>query len=200
MNHVDKILDGIFSRQFNLKDVDWSSISDAVKFFSCKKNNSIRLPNKYEKNLLYLQKGAIGTVHYKKDKLVCVDICLENDFFGDYQSLITSQKSPLEIVAITDCTYISIPFKELLKVYSSVSQTEIERIGRVNAEYLYILKNKEIIEMKTLSVKQRYINLYRKQPKLIQQIPLKYIAAYLSITPESMSRIRKEVAKEHFLP
>ncbi len=194
----EKILDTIFSKQFNFS-ANWSIIADSVKIISCKKNTSIRLPNKLERNLFFLQSGATGSILFKKNKLICVDICLANDFFGDYQSLITNQASPLEIVAITDCTYLSIPFDKLLLVYAQHPDIEMERIGRLSAEYLYVLKNSEIMDIKTLSAKERYVKLYARKPEVIQQIPVKYIAAYLGITAESMSRIRKEVGREHLL-
>ena len=43
------------------------------------------------------------------------------------------------------------------------------------------------------SAKTRYINLMREQPELIRNIPLKYLASYIGIRPQSLSRIRKEI-------
>ncbi len=200
MDHkIEDILDNIFSSNYNLSSGDWSAISNTVKIISAKKNTVIRPCNSYEKDLFYLQKGATGSILSKKNKLICIDICLTGEFFGDYQALLTKEKSPLEITAVTDCTYLVIPFASLMSVYEKCSETEMERIGRIAAEDLYILKHSEIIDMKTLSAKERYLKLYSKKPEIVQQVPVKYIAAYLGITSESLSRIRKEVTKGHLL-
>ncbi|MCH5685845.1 hypothetical protein LWM68_17290 [Niabella sp. W65] len=40
----------------------------------------------------------------------------------------------------------------------------------------------------------RYLKLLAEQPHLIQQIPLKYLASYIGITPQALSRIRKRIS------
>ena len=44
--------------------------------------------------------------------------------------------------------------------------------------------------------KERYLDLLKRDPLLLKHVPLKYIASYLFITPQSLSRIRAELAKE----
>ena len=198
-NEIEELLGTIFTSHFRLSGLDWASASGSVELIDCKKNTTIRSVNKRELNLYYILKGATASILFTNNKLICVDICFSNEFSGDYQSLITGQKSALEIKAITDCSILSIPFNSLMKVYAQKPKTEMERIGRVTAESLYILKNKEIIDLKTLSAKERYLKMLEQQPELLQNIPLKYLAAYLGISAESLSRIRKELATRAFL-
>ena len=193
-NKIEELLEKIFTNHFRLSGLDWSSASGSVKLFNCKKNSTIRPPNKHELNLYYILNGATASILFSNHKLICIDICFSNEFSGDYQSLITGQKSALEIKAITDCSILSIPFNTLRKVYAQKPQIETERIGRSTAESLYILKNKEIIDLKTLSAKERYLKMLEQQSELLQKMPLKYLAAYLGISAESLSRIRKELA------
>ena len=193
-SQIEELLSKAFANHFNLSGLDWSSISDVVKLMEFKKNAVIRSANKSELNLYYILEGATASILFKKDKLICIDICFTDEFSGDYQSLLTRQRSTLEIRAITDCIILSIPFDDLMKVYVQKPKIEIEKIGRITAESLYILKNKEVIDLKTLSAKERYLKMLEQQPELLQKTPLKYLAAYLSISPESLSRIRKELA------
>jgi len=84
---IEHLLDDIFSNNFNLSNANWSIISDMVKIMSVKKNTIIRPSNTYEKHLFYLQKGAAESTILKKNKLICIDICVTGEFFGDYQAL-----------------------------------------------------------------------------------------------------------------
>lgn len=63
------------------------------------------------------------------------------------------------------------------------------------AQQLFDFKQKSL-EMITLSAKERYLQILEKFPQVVQQAPLKYIATFLGITDTSLSRIRKEIAKE----
>ncbi|MEM9363768.1 MAG: Crp/Fnr family transcriptional regulator [Bacteroidota bacterium] len=192
-SEIEKVLSKTFSNHFNLTGLDWSNLSPVVKLVKHKKNSVIRQADKIETNLYYILEGSTASILFKKDKLVCIDLCFKDEFSGDYQSLLTQQRSGLEIRAITDSVILSIPFDGLFKIYSQKPKIEMERIGRISAERLYILKNKEVIDLKTRSAKERYLTLLNQQPELLQKISLKYLAAYLGISAESLSRIRKEL-------
>lgn len=53
-----------------------------------------------------------------------------------------------------------------------------------------------IVEMKTLTAEERYLNLIEKQPHIFQRIPLQYIASYLNIEPPSFSRMRNRLSNK----
>jgi CRP-like cAMP-binding protein len=56
---------------------------------------------------------------------------------------------------------------------------------------------RRIEEMKTMSVENRYLNLMENHPEILQRIPLQYIASYLNIEPQSLSRLRKRLSEKH---
>ena len=90
-----------------------------------------------------------------------------------------------------------------------ITESELLRVKRDDVDILYqkgisikdytmmilqIFLDQEKIRMKemsTISAEQRYVNFMNNCPKIIQNVPLKYIASYLGIRPESLSRIRK---------
>ena len=69
-----------------------------------------------------------------------------------------------------------------------------DKICRFAAEGLFIHKQKQQIDILTKSAKERYLELLNRQPQIIQRTPQKYIASYLGVTPQSLSRIRKEAS------
>ncbi|TPN89303.1 Crp/Fnr family transcriptional regulator [Aquimarina algicola] len=192
---IEQILSSVFKKSFGIIDVDYRKLSEVSTYFQYPKNTILRDAFKKEMNLGYIIEGSTGNFVYKKDKRICVDLCYENSFFGDYSSLLTGKISPLEIQSLETITYISIPFTKLVEAYESPIVSE--KIGRIAAEQLYILKNQQLIDLQTLSAEERYLKLLEIQPKVLQRTQSKYIASFLGITPESFSRIRKKILKSH---
>jgi hypothetical protein len=66
-------------------------------------------------------------------------------------------------------------------------------IGRVASEEIYLKKARRELSILLESPEQRYLNLMAERPYLFERIPLKYIASYIGITPQALSRIRKRI-------
>lgn len=71
---------------------------------------------------------------------------------------------------------------------------KMERFGRLIAEGLIICYDDRLLSFVAESAEDRYRHLLEKQPELLQRIPQHYVANYLGITPESLSRIRRRLA------
>jgi len=69
----------------------------------------------------------------------------------------------------------------------------------IGAENSFVEKQKQQIDLLTKTAEQRYVELLRKNPKIVQRIAQKHIASYLGITTQSLSRIRKKAAQFVFL-
>lgn len=73
-------------------------------------------------------------------------------------------------------------------------ETEIgNKVGRLASEELFQQKFKRELAFLNKTAEERYQSLFKEQPKLIQKNPLKYIASYIGITPQALSRIRKRI-------
>ena len=68
------------------------------------------------------------------------------------------------------------------------------QIGRLACEELFLKKSKRELSLLNDTATKRYLNLMEEQPLLFQQVPLKYIASYIGITPQALSRIRKRIS------
>jgi len=116
----------------------------------------------------------------------------ENEFYTEYDSYLTESKSELNIQAIEDVQYFSISKKDLEILGSRYNIFERQR--RVMAEQAYLgLKKENDFYFSNLSPQKRYVKLISENENFIQRIPLKYIASYLGISPQSLSRIRKRM-------
>lgn len=105
-----------------------------------------------------------------------------NSFFGGMRSTETLQ-------AITDCEVLYITKQDLEKLYST--NDKWQSFGRKLMESFLIEKEERIIDQISLTAHDRYRKLQQNQPDIIQYVPVKYIASFIGVQPESLSRIRK---------
>jgi len=83
-------------------------------------------------------------------------------------------------------------FEDLQEIYRA---TEIGNvIGRHASEDLFLKKSQRELSLLNQSAQQRYLDLFEEQPELLKNIPLKYIASYIGVTPQALSRIRKRIS------
>ncbi|WPO78061.1 hypothetical protein [Flavobacterium sp. KACC 22761] len=93
---------------------------------------------------------------------------------------------------MTECQLYSVSYDNLQRLYEKCETAK--KLGRIATEYLLDKKVKRELDLLTKTPQQRYENLLLAQPKYIQQIPLKYLASYIGVVPETLSRIRKRIS------
>jgi len=191
MKEKGLLIKQIFDPYFEAPIEIWESFATFLEFNSYKKNEIIKHSEKTEKRLHIITKGSAGVFLWKENAPICLDICFEHEFFGDYMSFLTQDTTELFTQAIEETEMLSISFSDLNNLYKS--STIGINIGRVASEALFIHKQSQQIDLLTLTAEERYLKLLKKQPKIVQRTPQKIVASYLGITPESFSRIRKKI-------
>ena len=156
-----------------------------------KKNEEIKLPHTIEKHLYIILRGAAGIFLWNKKNPICIDLCFEGDFFGDYMSFLTQQPSPLYTMCFETTEMLYIHHADFVNLINGSEQGE--KLARAAAENLFIHKQQQQLDILTQTAEERYKLLLKKQPRIIQRVPLKHIASYLGINPVSLSRIRKKI-------
>ncbi len=124
---------------------------------------------------------------------ITVEINREPRFMSSYTSLIDRTPATESLQSITECKILRIKREDMDYVFensSSIKQYTSQLFQKIIEE-----KSEKILELTTLSGEERYIKLLKESPKLIQNVPLQYIASFLGMKPESLSRIRKKVSK-----
>ena len=116
---------------------------------------------------------------------------LENLIFTDYESVLLGNKSKLNIQALEESTVFLLHKNDLLNLYQKDVYWQV--FGRKIAEKIYLSAKKRVEDLLYYTPEQRYINLLSENPFVFQKIPQKYIAGYLGIAPQSLSRIRKRI-------
>ncbi|MGB8195071.1 MAG: Crp/Fnr family transcriptional regulator [Chitinophagaceae bacterium] len=117
-----------------------------------------------------------------------LNLFIPNEWLFEYKSFMTQQPSENNIQAVTDSEVFSLggnDFHELVKVSDGFF-----RLGRI---FEQAIQNQDF-QHNRLTPEQKYERLLAIKPELLQHFPLKHIASYLGMTPETLSRIRKKIS------
>jgi len=112
----------------------------------------------------------------------------EQEFIGDYESFLPAQPARHGIQALEEARVLAITHDNLQRFYREVR--EGERFGRLMAEALFVDVLRQLTSFYEESPEQRYARFVRTYPDLQQRIPQYYIASYVGVKPQSLSRIR----------
>jgi CRP-like cAMP-binding protein len=119
---------------------------------------------------------------------------IENGWIGDLGSFYTDAPSQLFIEAMEPSIIFQIEKENLLYLYSHVMV--FNRIFRVLVENAYIQLQKRVLQNISSTAEERYVDFMHCHPNLFNRISNVQIASYLGITPEFLSKIRKDLVSK----
>lgn len=187
MNEIRKFIDNISP----MNDSDWKFFSSKLKEIKLRKKTTLIKVGNVENYLYFISKGIIR-VYIPRDKSdLTFGFLFDNEFVTAYDSLLTQSPSEYQIETLTEAILWKISNKDLQEVYERTVSGNI--IGRKMAENMFLIKSKRELSFLSKTAEERYLDLFSDRPKLLQKIPLKYIASYIGVTPQALSRIRKRI-------
>lgn len=186
---IAKQLKNVFDPFINLDIRVWENFEQLGVVKDFPKETVIKPAESTERYLNFILHGSGGNLIWKKNNFVCIDIAFENDFLNDYMSFTLQKSTPIEVRLFEDSKVFQISYQNFQKTFAEGRFGE--RITRLAAEISFIDKQHQQIDLLTKTAKERYLELLVTK-KGIERTPLKYLASYLGITPQSLSRIRAE--------
>ncbi len=172
--------------------IDSNIIYEYFNEINFSKGNFLLKFGEFERFLYYIDAGIVRIFHYvpEKDKEITVDFIFAGQFCLSYKSFRDKTPSLLQLQAITDVRAYRIGDQLLEEL---MNDKKFSHLKAQILEELFIEKSDKEIRFLTQSSEQIYRYLIEKEPLLIQRVPLKYIASYMGITPQALSRIRKRI-------
>lgn len=138
----------------------------------------------------FLEKGSMRQFFCAGGKESTGDFFFENAFIGSLGSFLSRKPSRINISAIEPCELLVLDYEkamELIAQYPTIRK------------FVMIILQEEFLRAETreyalleLSPEERFHKLLEEHPKIFKRIPLHYIAGYLGITPETLSRYRNK--------
>lgn len=171
---------------------DLAAFLSGIKTRDFSAGDLILSPGQLENYLSFVNTGIVRYYVLTNDKEVTFDFAFKNTFYCAYDSFYRRTKTEVYVEALTNCSLYSISYVDLQQLYEKCETAK--KIGRTATEYLLDRKVKRELDLLTKTPQGRYEKLLSEQPKYIQEIPLKYLASYLGVVPETLSRIRKRIS------
>lgn len=157
----------------------------------------------FSKNEYLIEKGKIASYYYfletgflrsytidTEGNDITTNFFSENDIVIDWHSYFLKKPCKESIQALTKGKCWKISFSNFMKLFNIEAFREVGRTKLISN--YFELKNHSISVIAD-QAKDRYLNLLKEKPLIVQNVPLKHIATYLGITDTSLSRIRKEI-------
>lgn len=174
-----------------ITDLDWTLFEKRLHFKEYDKNELLSENGEVENYMYFLVEGVTRICHFKNDIEYTLRFNFPISIFNSYSSFISRTPSLVCVEALTELKLFRMSYNDMQTLYNESPMAE--RVGRRMVELLYVQREMKELQMHTRTAEDYYNELTRNRKELIQQIPQKYIASYLGITPESLSRIRKKI-------
>ncbi len=177
-----------------VSDSDWSFFSSKLSKHVVPKKTTFLKMGKVEDSISFIISGLVRFYipNIDPSKEITFGFSFKEQFISAYDSFLTRKPSLYEIESLTETVILSIGYDDLQEVYKTTQIGNL--IGRLTAERLFLLKSRREQKLLQFTAKERYLNLFKDHPEIIKEIPLKYISSYIGVTPQGLSRIRKEIS------
>jgi CRP-like cAMP-binding protein len=173
-------------------------IDDIIKYAvikEYKKNEFILKAGKVSSYTSWIVKGLIRSYYVKDTEDITTKFLWDGAPITSVYSYYSRKPGNENIVALEDTTLASLHYDHMQYLYKTYPAFNV--IGRVITEqYLYMLEI-EVYNLRKQKAEDRYQFIVKHFPHLLQRVPLKYLATYLGINLETLSRIRGKARQSH---
>jgi CRP-like cAMP-binding protein len=160
-----------------IADADMQIILSCFKAKTVKKGQYILKRGQIANQYYYIKTGALRFFYDELDNQLTAWLVLQGEFFAEISSLNPQKATRFNIEAIETTELYYIDKEDMESLYRQFPAWQ--EFGR-------------IIRFQTLSAEERYLD-FIANPELAKRVPVKQIASYLGITPNALSRIRKNI-------
>lgn len=159
------------------------------------KNEKILTEGEVCENIYWIVKGLVRQFYYKNGKELTEYMATENSICMCIESLFNEEPTRLQIMAIEPTILYCLPKAKLEAV--AMKSVNIQILYRKILEESLILSQVHADMLRFESAIDRYQKLVKRSPQLVLRAPLVYIASYLQMTPETLSRVRTQTLMDN---
>lgn len=135
----------------------------------------------------FLRTDAAGNEHV-------VGYSFARSLVAEYSSCLCDRPALADIQAIGRSRVRVVPYEDVQAFWAL--SPEHQRMGRLVAEQLFVMTYRRLLDYCSTTPEERYLDLMQRYPELKELRPLKEIASYIGVTPETVSAIRRNLLKK----
>ena len=143
--------------------------------------------------LAIVKTGILRSFYHKDTEQLTTYFNIEGTVATALRSYLKEVPAYENIQSLTDVELIYIEKKDMSILFEEIPAWN--RIVRIVMEFLYVKMEERSISLQYNTASERYLSFLVEFPNVANRIPLQYIASFLGITPETLSRIRKSILK-----
>ncbi|MEM8897123.1 MAG: Crp/Fnr family transcriptional regulator [Bacteroidota bacterium] len=145
------------------------------------------------REVVFIEKGLLRLYYLNDGKEVTNCFCKEDELATSYASMVSGEESDIAIQAVEPTDLWVFSYESLTELYKQ--NLFWQQLGRLAVERELLIVEKHNRMLRDLSATDRYKQVLEKESYLLQRVPLTYLATYLQLTPETLSRIRSKLAR-----
>jgi len=186
-----------FRNKFPIDDDKWSDYISCFKRMKVSARTALLKEGDIPKNMFVIEKGCIRVWFNNDGKDVTTQFFFENNMVSSIESFRKGYPSPVTIETIEPCVLWYIHKKDADRIIAEVSELPVLREMIMDAVFERTFDYmKQFFSFIKDTPQQRYLNLVKDKPQVVQRVPQHYIASYLGVSTVHLSRIKSKLAKE----
>lgn len=177
-----------------LDEAAWLDMQQRLTTRSYKKKQLFIAEGKVCREIAFICKGSFRYYKVIDGVEISTFFSFEHNWVSAYTSFLNKTPSFVSIEAMEDCELLVLAWDDLQYLYNHY--IAFERFGRLIAEYLVTCLDERMHSLLLKTPEERYLKTLHDNSIYFERVPQHYIASYLGIAPESLSRIRKRVMQK----
>jgi CRP-like cAMP-binding protein len=172
----------------NLDAETLSKLQDISIEKTFKKGEFLLRQDEVCKKSFWLEKGIARKYYLNDGKEITTEIYFENDIVVSFESYCLQKPSKEFIQVLTDSTISQTDFTAFQK--AKIAFPKLVELDLLMTEHYAMWLENRLFQLHTMDATSRYKSIMQNEPQIVLNIPLTYIASYLGISLETLSRIR----------
>lgn len=169
-------------------DLELQAAKELFTIITLQKNDFFVKAGHYSDRIAFVQSGLMRSYFTAKGKEITTFFAVRDAVCMDAHSFFLLKPSHESIQALTKTELLVINRKDLYQLYHE--NWKWQQVGRMVIEHYYVTSEGRTIALQSKTAQELYAQFVIDYPELLQMVPQHYIASYLGITPETLSRVR----------
>jgi CRP-like cAMP-binding protein len=182
------------SKSVSLTPVDISLLQDVLKVKSYKRGEFILQEGEISQAFYFNLKGFVRLFYLRNGEDKTAYFYPENNFISAYESFVKQEPARLNLQAMEKSQLVEVSIEASRKLLAH--SPKFEAVARAAMESELINHQRMVEYLLAENPETRYDLLLEENPDIFQRVPQRYIASYIGIKPESLSRIKRRQARK----